>query len=376
MKVLLWHVHGSWTTAFVAGCHDVALPLLPDRGPDGRGRARTWQWPAAARELTPAQLRDADIDVVVLQRPHEAELVRAWTGRTPGKDLPAVYLEHDAPGGSADATRHPMAGQSAIGVVHVTAFNALMWDTGSAPVTVVEHGVIDPGHRYTGERRSAAVAVNEPARRWRTAGTDLVLDLAADLDLDVYGMGMPALAELVARERPELAARFAGRLHDDLPQAVLHTELARHRLYLHPFRWTSLGLALIEAMMLGMPVLGLPTTAAPESVPPTAGVLSSDPEVLRATARRWLADPDEAGSVGDAARRHALARFGVARFLADWDRVLAAAVAGAPVTASAVAPPAVAPPAVAPPAVAPPAVAPPAVAGAAVAPPAVAGAAA
>lgn len=334
MRVLLWHVHGSWTTAFVAGRHEVLLPVLPDRGPDGRGRARTWDWPAAAREVPLEQLRDTAVDVVVLQRPHEAGLVRRWTGRTPGVDLPAVYLEHNAPDGPADATVHPMAGQSAIGVVHVTGFNALMWDAGAAPVTVVEHGVLDPGHRYTGERLSAAVAVNEPARRWRTAGTDLVLDLAAELDVDVYGMGMAGLAELVARRRPELTARFAGRLHDDLPQAVLHAEVARHRLYLHPFRWTSLGLALVEAMMLGMPVLGLPTTAAPESVPAGAGVLTSDPELLRATARRWLADPVEARAVGTAAREHALARFGVERFLADWDAVLAAAVAGDPLTRS------------------------------------------
>lgn len=333
MKVLLWHVHGSWTTAFVAGGHEVLLPVVPDRGPDGRGRARTWDWPASAREVTPAQLGAEDVDVVVLQRPHEAALVREWTGRTPGVDLPAVHLEHNAPDGTADGTRHPMADQSAIGVVHVTAFNALMWDTGRAPVTVVEHGVLDPGHLYTGERASAAVTVNEPARRWRTAGTDLVLDLAADLDLDVYGMGMPELAELVARERPDLTARFAGRLHDDLPQRVVHTEMARHRLYLHPFRWTSLGLALVEAMMLGMPVLALPTTAAPESVPTGAGVLSSDPAVLLATARRWIADPAEARAVGDAARAHALSRFGVQRFLADWDRVLAAVVAGAGVAA-------------------------------------------
>lgn len=329
LRVLLWHVHGSWTTAFLTGRHEVLLPLLPGRGPDGRGRARTWDWPDTARELSPAQLRDAGPDVVVLQRPHEAELVREWTGRTPGVDLPAVYLEHNAPDGPADATRHPMADQDRIGVVHVTAYNALMWDTGRAPVTVVEHGVIDPGHRYTGERPSAAVAVNSPARRWRTAGTDLVLDLAAQLPVDVYGMGMPELAALIARVRPELAGAFAGRLHEDLPQSRMHAELARHRLYLHPFRWTSLGLALIEAMMLGLPVLAVATTAAPESVPPGAGVLSSDPAVMAATARRWLADPDEARAVGDAARVAALGRFGVRRFTADWDRVLTAAVAGA-----------------------------------------------
>ena len=31
MRVLLWHVHGSWTTAFVSGRHEYLLPVTPDR---------------------------------------------------------------------------------------------------------------------------------------------------------------------------------------------------------------------------------------------------------------------------------------------------------------------------------------------------------
>jgi glycosyltransferase involved in cell wall biosynthesis len=101
-----------------------------------------------------------------------------------------------------------------------------------------------------------------------------------------------------------------------------------HRAYFHPYRWTSLGLALVEAMTIGMPVLALATTAAPESVPAEAGLVSNDVAALAATARRWMAHPEEARERGLAAREHALARFGLGRFLADWDAVLAAAVAG------------------------------------------------
>ncbi len=43
MRILLWHVHGSWTTALLQGEHTYLLPVLPDRGPDGRGRAETWE---------------------------------------------------------------------------------------------------------------------------------------------------------------------------------------------------------------------------------------------------------------------------------------------------------------------------------------------
>ncbi len=318
MRVLIWHVHGSWTTSFVAGTDQYLIPVLPDRGPDGRGRAQTWDWPPNAVELTPEQLRDAatdgGIDVVVLQRPADLELLQRWTGLRAGIDVPAVYVEHNAPGGTAAGSRHPMSERSDITVVHVTAFNRLMWDCGVAPTTVVEHGIADPGHLYTGESARVAVVVNEPVRRWRVAGTDLVQQLSHDVPLEVYGMGMAALAELLPGS--------AGHLHDDVPQQRMHSLLATNRVYLHPYRWTSLGLSLIEAMTIGMPVIALPVTAAPEAVPPDAGVLSSDPAVLAATARRWLADPAEAAERGAAARRHALAAFGLDRFLTDWQHVL------------------------------------------------------
>src|SRR5690606_2465406 len=53
VRILIWHVHGAWTTSFVHGPHEYLVPVLPDRGPDGRGRARTYAWPESAREVTP-----------------------------------------------------------------------------------------------------------------------------------------------------------------------------------------------------------------------------------------------------------------------------------------------------------------------------------
>lgn len=314
MRVLIWHVHGSWMTSFVSGPDDFVVPVLPDRGPDGRGRARTWAWPEAVREVEPDRLRDEPIDVVVLQRPQELDLLRAWTGRRAGRDIPAVYVEHNAPPGGAATTVHPLADRDDIVLAHVTAYNALMWDSGRAPTTVIDHGIPDPGHRYTGHLPRLAAVVNEPLRRRRVAGTDILLRLAADLPVEVYGMGVAALAD------PAPALR--DRLYDDVPQQLMHLMLGAARAYLHPFRWTSLGLSLIEAMMLGMPVLAVDSTAAHDAVPPGAGVVSADPEILLDTGRLWLADPDVARRVGSAARRHALRRFGLSRFLADWQALL------------------------------------------------------
>jgi hypothetical protein len=298
MRVLAWHVHGSWMTSFVRIPHDVLIPVDAARSADGLGRARTWDWPPSAREVPVDRLRDEPVDAVVLQRPRELDLLRSLTGLRAGVDVPAVYVEHNTPAGPAVTTRHHLADRGDVPVVHVTAFNALVWDNGSAPVRVVEHAVPDPGPLYTGERQRVAAVVNEPVRRWRVAGTDVLLGLAARVPVEAYGAGTEALAE----REPALA----GHLHGDVRQAGLH----------------ALGLSRVEAMTLGMPVLALATTAAPEAVPPAAGVVSSDPDVLAAAARRWLADRDEARERGAAARAHALRRFGLDRFVADWQHVL------------------------------------------------------
>jgi Glycosyl transferases group 1 len=308
MRILLWHVHGAWTTAFVHGEHDYTVPVLPDRGADGVGIARTYAWPEAVRELPPEQLRDEDFDVVVLQRPHELErLAEAWLGRRPGRDVPAVYVEHNAPQGRIAEMRHPAADRPDLLLVHVTHFNALFWDAGSTPTQVVEHGIVDPGHRYTGELPRAAVVINEARRRARVTGTDLLDRFAAAAPLDLFGMDAASLGGI-----------------EDLPQADLHDEIARRRVYLHPARWTSLGLSLLEAMHLGMPVVALGTTEAHEAVPAAAGAVSTRLDVLEAAVRRLVADPAEAQARGDAARAAALERYGLERFLADWDGVLEA----------------------------------------------------
>ncbi|MCU1657117.1 MAG: transferase [Pseudonocardiales bacterium] len=311
MRILLWHVHGSWTTAFVQGGHDYLVPVLPDRGPDGLGRARTWDWPASVREVTPEELRNADLDAVVLQRPTELELVRAWTGRAVGRTLPAVYLEHNAPEPHPVHSRHLLADRDDIPLVHVTHFNQLFWDSGRARTTVIEHGVVDPGPRYSGELPRAAAVVNEPERRGRMVGADLFDDLASAAPLDVFGMAA----------RPSTGTsgvRYLG----DLAQDTMHTELARRRLYLHTTRWTSLGLALVEAMHLAMPIVAVAATEAAEAVPDTAGVVSTDIGRLKEAVRRYLDDPEGARMAGKAARVHALERYGLSRFLAGWDRLL------------------------------------------------------
>jgi Glycosyl transferases group 1 len=305
MRILLWHVHGAWTTSFVHGRHDYVVPVLPDRGADGRGRAQTYTWPDDVRELPPEALADEPFDLVVLQRPHEEALAREWLRR----DVPAVYVEHNAPQGRIADMRHPLADREDLVLVHVTHFNQLFWDAGATPTRVIEHGIVDPGARYSGELARAAVVINEAPRRGRVTGTDLLDRFAASAPIDLFG---------IDGENVRAPVTFAG----DLPYEPLHDAMARRRVYLHPIRWTSLGLSLLEAMHLGMPVVALGTTEVREAVPPAAGAVSTSVDALVAALARLVADPDEARERGEAARAAALARYGLERFLADWDALL------------------------------------------------------
>jgi hypothetical protein len=316
MNVLVWHVHGSWTTSFVHGGHRYLVPVTPDRGPYGLGRARTYPWPADAVEVSPAELRRADVDAVILQRPEEYDLACDWLGRRVGRDVPAFYVEHNTPKGDVPNTRHPMADRDDVLLVHVTHFNALFWDSGVTRTAVVEHGVVPPAVGWTGELDRLAVVVNEPVRRWRVTGTDLLPRFAELAPLDVFGMGVTGLAERLGLPADRIAT------HDDVPQERMHAELARRRAYLHLCRWTSLGLSLVEAMTMGMPVVALATTEAVVAVPPDAGALSTRVDDLVAAARRFLDDRDAAARAGAAARSAARDRYGLDRFLADWDRLL------------------------------------------------------
>lgn len=321
MKILLWHVHGSWTDAFVHGDHEYLLPVLPERGPWGLGRADR-DWPDSVREVPVEQLHDERIDLVVLQRPEELEKAQRLLHCQLGRDIPAVYVEHNTPRGDVPNTRHPLANQSDIPVAHVTYFNELFWDNGAAPTTVIEHGIRDPQYQFTGELARLAVVTNEPVRRGRVTGTDLLPGFAAIAPIDVFGMGTSGLHDATGLTADQLET------HGDLKRAELHREMARRRVYVHTVRWTSLGLSLLEAMHLGMPVVALAVTEAGRAIPPEAGFIATRPADLHAAAEQLINQPETAASMGKAAREFALRRYGLNRFLRDWDELLTATASG------------------------------------------------
>lgn len=316
----MWDVHGGYTDALIAGPHEFCFLRDdaagdPGNDPDGlvsKGLVRLGaDRPANVREVTLTEIRDVAPDVVLAQRPIEVEAAGRLLGRCPGREIGAVYLEHNTPKGAVPDSRHPVADRHDWLIVHVTHFNRVFWDCGDAPTMVIEHGLPDPGHRYSGSLDSLAFVINEPVRRWRTTGTDLLASFG-DLPIDAFGIDADLLPKALDPHCPRL--RFCG----NLSTAELLAETAQRRAYLHLTRWTSLGLSLIHAMMLGMPVVVLETTEAARAVPRSAGARSTDVAELVRAASHLLHDLEEATERGLRARAYALERYGLPRFLNDW----------------------------------------------------------
>ena len=106
----------------------------------------------------------------------------------------------------------------------------------------------------------------------------------------------------------------------DIPYRHLHRRVAAYRFLFSPIRYTSLPLAVIEGLTLGMPVIALATTELPAVIQNGVhGYISNDLDELACHMRHLLADPEEARALGANARRLAEERFGLQRFVHDWN---------------------------------------------------------
>lgn len=304
LKILIWHIHGSYLNTLARIDHDWFLPVKPDRPEGYGGRGPTFDLPEYVREVAAEDVRNLDLDLVIYQTPRNWGVDRNKILSPAQQNVPSIYLEHNTPKPDAVNTRHPMA-DTGVPVVHVTNFNRLMWDNGQARTRVIEHSVaIDPDARYRGTIERGLTVINGMQKRPRIAGYDIFCDARERVPLDAVGMETEVLGGL-----------------GDVPYRDLHRTMADYRFLFSPIRYTSLPLAVVEAMTIGMPVVALATTELPMVIEHgQTGYISCDLEELVEGMRRLIADPAEAARLGENARAVALERFGLERFIADWNR--------------------------------------------------------
>jgi glycosyltransferase involved in cell wall biosynthesis len=302
LKILTWHTHGAYLYYLTQAPHDFYVLSKPGRPPGYGGRCGHLPWGDNVHDLPASEARRQPLDLILFQ--DDAQYLEdQYALLSPAQQrLPRIYLEHDPPREQPVDTRHIVTDDNML-LVHCTAFNRLMWDSGRVPTRVIEHGVVAPQAAYTGELERGLVVINHIARRGRRLGFDVFEEARKSVPLDLVGMG----------------AEEAGGL-GEIQHCGLAQFAARYRFFFNPIRYTSLGLAVIEAMMIGMPIVALATTEMPTVIRNQVnGLIDTDVQRLVTGMRSLLVRPDEARRLGHEAQRTARERFSIERFVADWN---------------------------------------------------------
>ena len=310
LKILTWHTHGSYLYYLTQAPHEFYVLSKPDRPPGYTGRWGHLPWGSNVHDLPVAEAAAQPLDCILFQdddhylRDQYDHLSEAQ------RRLPRIYLEHDPPREHPTDARHPVDDPDVL-LVHVTPFNRLMWDSGRTPTRVIEHGVLAPENvRYQGDLARGLVVVNHLGRRGRRLGADVYDYVRQCVPLDLIGMGAEECGGLGEIQHGELP-RFA----------------AQYRFLFNPIRYTSLGLAVIEAMMVGLPVVALATTEMATTVHDGVnGYADTDVDRLIGCMQMLLSDRELAQRLSRGARTTARQRFNIERFARDWSDAFAAVV--------------------------------------------------
>jgi hypothetical protein len=306
LNVLTWHTHGSYLYYLSQAPHEFYVLSKPGCPPGYGGRCGHMPWGDNVHDLPVQAARERQFDCILFQDDHQWEKDQYEFLSTAQRALPRIYLEHDPPRAHPTDTVHLIDDPNVL-LVHVTPFNELMWDNGRTPTRVIEHGVLVPdGVAYRGDLARGLVITNHLDRRGRRMGPDLFLKVREQLPLELIGMAAEELGGV-----------------GEVAHAQVPAFAARYRFLFSPIRYSSLGLAVIEAMMIGMPIVALATAEMATVIENgVSGYADTNLATLVGQMHELLRSPALARELGQGARRRARARFSIERFSADWDAAL------------------------------------------------------
>ena len=302
LRVLTWHIHGSYLYYLTQTPCQFFLPVKNNKEEGYGGRAGSFPWGDNVHNIPAEEVKNLQFDVILFQSKKNYLEDQYELLTEEQRLLPKIYLEHDPPREVPTDTKHVVNDREVL-IVHVTDFNNLMWDNNGCESRVIQHGVIVPESiKYTGKLEKGIVVINGMAKRGRRLGLDVFQQVSKEIPLDLVGMGSKELGGL-----------------GEVPITELPGFISQYRFFFNPIRYTSLGLAVCEAMMTGMPVVGLATTEMPVTIQnDVSGYIHTDVKILIEKMKMLLENPAKALQLSEGAKQAAQTKFNINRFTSDW----------------------------------------------------------
>jgi hypothetical protein len=305
IKIFTWHIHGSYLY-YLSQCNfEIYIPLGDKKQEGYIGRATTFPFGKNVIEVPVSHVKEMTFDCILFQTAQNYLKDQYEILSEEQRELPAIYLEHDPPLQVPTDTRH-VVNSKRVTLVHVTHYNKLMWNNNDTYATVIDHGIIVPPISYTGEIERGIVVINNLSERGRRLGADIFTEVSKQVPLDLIGMGTEEIGGL------------GEVLHPQLPQFI-----SRYRFFFNPIRYTSLGLAILEAMMIGVPIVALATTEMTTVIRDgESGIIHTDIDYLVRRMNQLLQNRSLAQQLGEAGKQIVCERFNIERFKKDWQNLV------------------------------------------------------
>lgn len=150
LRIFIWHIHGTYLYYLSQGNYELYIPVDYRQTEGYHGRGTTFPFGPNVHEVAVADVQTLDFDIILFQTADNYKRDQYEILSESQRALPKIFSQHDPPWGHPTDTSHVACGDN-LTLVHVTHFNRLMWDNGSLDTRVIEHGVVDKGHTYTGE---------------------------------------------------------------------------------------------------------------------------------------------------------------------------------------------------------------------------------
>jgi len=301
LRIFTWHIHGSYLYYLSQGNYDIFIPVNSAKSEGYYGRGETFPFGDNVKEVPAAEVRNMEFDLILFQTDENYFSDQMEVLSEAQRKLPRIFLEHDPPWDHPTNALHPVNDPEVM-LVHVTHFNKMMWDNNGQRTRVIEHGVVVPPAPYSGHLNKGIVVINNLPSRGRLLGLDIFNEVRKEIPLDLVGMNTGDLG-------------IGEVLHPRLPSFI-----SQYRFFFNPIRYTSLGLAVCEAMMSGMPVVGLATTEMAVTIKNgQTGYVDTNIETLIEKMKYLLDHPAAATLMGNNAKEYASERFNIKRFTTEWE---------------------------------------------------------
>jgi len=309
LKIFTWHIHGTYLYYLSKGDYTIYIPVNEERTEGYYGRGQTFPFGDNVIEVPASEVKNLDFDCILFQTNKNFLVDQYEILSEQQRKLPRVYLEHDPPRDNPTDTVHTVNDPDVL-MVHVTHYNRLMWKNNNRIVKVIEHGAPETTVAYSGELEKGIVVVNHLHKRGRRLGADIYEEVRKQIPLDLVGMGTKEYGGLGEIPHPELPAF-----------------ISRYRFFFNPIRYTSFGLAVCEAMMIGIPVVALATTEyATVFRDGVNGYAHTNIDYLTDMMKLLLHDKALAISIGQEGKKTAGIKFSLERFTSQWNTVFQLAI--------------------------------------------------